>query len=403
VKPHKIDKGLVVKAWKRVKASRGSAGVDNVSIKIFESNLENNLYKIWNRMSAGTYFPPPVKLVEIPKSDGKVRKLGIPTVGDRVSQMVAKLSLEPKLEPTFHKDSYGYRPGKSAHDALSKTRERCWQTDWVIDMDIKGFFDNLDHELVLKALSKHTDLVWIKLYVKRWLEAPTQVGNEVSANRKMGTPQGGVISPLLANLFMHYTFDAWMEREFPTILFERYADDVVIHVVSESQAKYILNRVRARMKECKLELHPEKTKIVYCKDGKRSGHYENIEFDFLGYTFRRRSAKGKYGLFLSFLPAISNKATNRIREEIRSWKLSSMTHLTLDDIGQKINSKVRGWMGYYGKFFKSVFLKTILLVKNSIVRWAIRKYKSLKRKPSKARRWLAKITRRDPSVLTVTF
>ena len=401
VKSFVIDKRLVAEAWKRVKANRGSAGVDNVGIDDFEAKLEDNLYKVWNRMSSGSYFPPPVKVVEIPKSDGKIRKLGVPTVGDRVAQMVVKMLLEPKVDPLFHEDSYGYRKGKSAHQALAKTRDRCWSCDGVIDLDIKGFFDNLSHELVMKAVRKHTDSPWMLMYIQRWLEAPTQDSAGISDKRTKGTPQGGVISPLLANLFMHYAFDLWMSREFPTIKFERYADDVVIHAVSESQAKFILNALHARMRDCGLALHPEKTKIVYCQDGKRKREYHNTNFDFLGYTFKRRSAKGPYGLFLSFLPAVSDKAVRKISEEIRSWRISSITHISMVDLANRINPKVRGWINYYGKFFKSILRnKVINLIVLGLERWVTRKYKSLKRRPKKARQWLAEIAKRDPKLFS---
>lgn len=393
-----IDKLLVVKAWEKVKANRGAAGVDNVTIADFEKNLKDNLYKIWNRMSSGSYFPAPVKVVEISKSDGNTRLLGIPTIGDRVAQMIVKMMLEPEIDSYFHSDSYGYRPGKSAHQALEKTRERCWCKNWVIDMDIKGFFDNLDHNLVIKALCKHTQSKWIVMYVRRWLEAPIQDGPVISAKREKGTPQGGVISPFLANLFMHYAFDSWMAREFPNILFERYADDIVIHAVSEVQAKFILKSVKTRMLKCGLELHPDKTKIVYCQDSKRTDSYKNTSFDFLGHTFRMRRAYGRNGVFLSFLPAISGKATKKIRADIVKWKLVSVCHLSLNEIARLINPKLRGWINYYGKFYKTELRKTINLVEQAIERWVTRKYKKLKRRKGRVKRWLAEIAKRDPQL-----
>lgn len=399
VKPFVIDKRLFAEAWKRVKANRGSAGVDDVGLDDFAKNLKDNLYKVWNRMSSGSYFPPPVKVVEIPKSDGKVRKLGIPTVGDRVAQMVVKLVLEPEVDPIFHEDSYGYRKGKSAHQALGKTRERCWSCDWVIDLDIKGFFDHLNHELVMKAVRKHTDIPWVLMYIERWLEAPMQDNSGIGAKRTEGTPQGGVISPLLANLFMHYAFDKWIGRAFPMIKFERYADDVVIHAHRESQAESILKALHLRMGDCGLTLHPDKTKIVYCQDVRRNGKYHTTEFDFLGYTFKKRVAMGRYGLFLRFLPAVSKKATQRMRDEIRSWKMSRITHISMADLAEKINAKVRGWMNYYGKFSRSVFRSKIInLIELGLHRWATRKFKKLKRRPSRAGRWLAEIAKRDPTL-----
>lgn len=319
----------------------------------------------------------------------------------RVAQMVVKMLLEPKVDPIFHEDSYGYRVGKSAHAALSVARKRCWSFNWVIDIDIKGFFDNLNHDLVMKAVRKHTDQHWIEMYIQRWLEAPTQEESGVGPKRTKGTPQGGVISPLIANLFMHYAFDSFMSQQFPSIPFERYADDVVVHCVSEQQSKHVLRAIEARMRDCGLALHPVKTKIVYCQDGKRKGDYSITSFDFLGYTFTKRMARGPFGMFLSFLPAASDKAMARIRDEIRSWRLSSTTHISINDIADRINAKVRGWINYYGKFFGSHFRKkAINLIILGLERWATRKYKSLKRRPKRARKWLAKMRLREPTLFS---
>jgi RNA-directed DNA polymerase len=399
-KPYCISKGLVAEAWRLVKANRGAGGVDGQTLSMFEKDLAGNLYRIWNRMSSGSYFPPPVRLVEIPKGDGRMRPLGIPTVGDRVAQMVAKLMLEPLVEPVFHPDSYGYRPGKSALDAVGKARERCMRMDWVIDLDIKGFFDNLRHDLVLKALRHHTDLKWIHLYVERWLKAPLQREDGNLEDRPAGTPQGGVISPLLANLFMHYAFDTWMDREFPAVPFERYADDAVIHCVSHAQASFVLEAVRGRLKECGLELHPEKTRIVYCKDDRRKGDYEKQKFDFLGYTFRPRSARGRDGsLFVGFLPAISDKAKQRIRDTIRGWSLArAWNSRTLEEIAQMANTAVRGWMAYYGRFYRSAMRVVLEHLNLALVRWAMRKHKRLRRKWTKAYHWLGGIAARQPGL-----
>ena len=230
VKPFVISKRVVFAAWEKVKANGGAAGVDEQSIADFERDLKGNLYRIWNRMSSGSYFPPPVRAVEIPKAGGVgVRVLGVPTVSDRIAQTVVRLYLEPVVEPLFHPDSYGYRPGRSALDAVGVCRERCWSSDWVIDLDIRAFFDSLDHDLVLRAVAKHTDLAWVLLYVRRWLQAPLQTRDGTLVTRDRGTPQGSAISPLLANLFLHYAFDRWLTREFPSVAFERYADDAVIH------------------------------------------------------------------------------------------------------------------------------------------------------------------------------
>jgi RNA-directed DNA polymerase len=305
--------------------------VDNQTIKDFEKNLEGNLYKIWNRMSSGSYFPPAVRLVEIAKSDGKMRQLGIPTVADRIAQMVAKLYFEPRVEPYFHEDSYGYRPKRSAHDALAKARKRCWDYDWVIDLDIKGFFDNLDHELVMRAVKRHTDCAWLHLYLKRWLTAPVQLADGTLVERTRGTPQGGVISPLLANLFLHYALDEWMKKEHPNNPFERYADDCVIHCTSLKEAINLKQLLEQRMLECQLECHPEKTKIVYCQDANRKENYPQTEFDFLGYTFRQRRSENKRGeIFWNFLPAISKKAVKAISTQMKSWRLPLRSESTLE-------------------------------------------------------------------------
>ncbi len=305
-KPYDISKQLVWEAYLRVKAKRGAAGVDGQSIEAFEVNVKDNLYKIWNRLSSGSYIPPPVKLVEIPKGNGGTRPLGIPTVGDRIAQMVVKMTLEPFVEPHFHAASFGYRPGKSALDAVGIARERCWRKGWVIDLDIKGFFDNLDHELVERAVAHHTEISWVKLYVGRWLRAPVQKPDGTLEARIKGTPQGGVISPLLANLFLHYAFDAWMARTFPVVQFERYADDIIVHCGSEGEAQSMLEAIRSRLANCGLELHPVKTRIVYCKDDDRPGSHSNTSFDFLGYTFQPRRAKTRWGkFFVSFLPAMA--------------------------------------------------------------------------------------------------
>jgi RNA-directed DNA polymerase len=277
-----ISKELVWQAYKLVKANGGAAGVDGQSLLEFDQDLSNNLYRIWNRMASGSYFPPPVKAREIPKKSGGKRILGIPTVSDRIAQMVVKLRLEPKVEPHFHEDSYGYRPGKSAHQALDVTRRRCWRYDWVLEFDIRGLFDNIDHELLMKAVRKHTDCKWTILYIQRWLTAPMQMQNGDVMKRDRGTPQGGVISPLLANLFLHYAFDKWMTKNFPEVPFCRYADDGLLHCRSLEQAQLMHERIDQRFKECGLELHPDKTKIIYCKDSDRRGEYEHIRFDFLG-------------------------------------------------------------------------------------------------------------------------
>jgi group II intron reverse transcriptase/maturase len=402
-KPYAISKQVVWEAYLKVKANHGAAGVDGQSIEAFETDLKGNLYKIWNRMSSGSYFPPPVRLVEIPKASGGSRPLGIPTVGDRVAQMVVKMHLEPLVEPHFHPDSYGYRPGRSALDAVATARERCWRSDWVIDLDIKGFFDNLDHELVMKTVRHHAKDPWILLYIERWLRAPVQKRDGSREERTKGSPQGSVVSPLLANLFMHYAFDLWMTRTYPDIRFERYADDVIIHAKSRSQAENVLEAVRQRLKECRLELHPEKTKIVYCQDDGRRGQHEHIKFDFLGYTFRPRRAKNRRGkFFVSFLPAISDKAAKAIRETIRDWRLAATrNNQSLEEIAGLVNPSVRGWANYYGRFYRSALTPVLRHLERALVRWARRKYKRLRRHSTNASHWLGKVSRRDPNLLVL--
>jgi RNA-directed DNA polymerase len=396
-KPFVISKKVVWKAYQRVKANQGAAGVDSESLEEFERDLKNNLYKIWNRMSSGTYFPPPVRSVAIPKKGGGERLLGIPTVSDRVAQAVARMYLEPKVESHFHPDSYGYRPGKSAHEALATTRQRCWRHDWVIDLDIRGFFDELDHELVLRAVRKYTGCRWILLYIERWLKAPMQLENVTLVGREKGTPQGGVISPLLANIFLHLAFDTWMGREHPHVPFERYADDVVAHCKTEEQAKRVLYSIEARLRKCKLEVHPNKTKIVYCKDDDRKRRYPDEKFTFLGYTFRPRRSKNRWGgYFISFLPAVSNEAARKMRQTMRRWRIHLRSDKAIDDLARMWNPVLRGWIQYYGRFYKSALHAVFRHFNGLLVRWAMRKYKRLRRHRRRAEYWLGGIARREP-------
>lgn len=394
-RPFNISKFAVYESWLAVKANAAAAGVDGITIKEFEKSLNKNLHKIWVRMSSGTYFPPPVRAVEIPKGDGKMRGLGIPTVSDRVAQNVVKIYLEPQIDKHFHIDSYGYRPNKSMRQALLKTRERCWKYNYVIDMDIKGFFDNMDHELVMKAVHKHTSEKWILLYVERWLKAPAQAVEGTITPRDRGTPQGSVISALLANLFMHYAFDKWMLINYPNNPFERYADDVVIHCNKETEAKELLEAVGNRMQECKLELHPVKTKIIYCKDDNRTGEYENIWFNFLGYKFIMRKCINKRGKrFMNFLPAISDKAAVKIREEVRKWNLHKRTDKSLAELADEVNPKIRGWINHYGMFYKSKLDEVLKCIDRDIFKWGLRKYKKLKKRVKQGVIWFERIKSR---------
>lgn len=402
-KPYAIPKQLVREAYQRVKANRGAAGVDGETLAAFEEDLKGNLYKIWNRMSSGSYFPPPVRLVEIPKDNGGTRPLGVPTVADRVAQTVTKMVLEPKVEPQFHPDSYAYRPGRSALDAVEVARKRCWAADWVIDLDIRAFFDSLDHELVERAVAHHTDLAWVRLYIGRWLRAPVQKPDGTLEARTKGTPQGGVLSPLLANLFLHYAFDVWMRRTYPNVQFERFADDAIVHCRSKAEAEEVLEAIRDRFAQCGLELHPTKTRIVYCKDDDRRGEHEHVSFDFLGYTFQPRRAKnhrGKY--FVSFLPAISTKAAKSIRATIRNWRMAATrNNQSLEDLARLVNPSVRGWMNYYGRFYRSKCVQVLRHLNRALAAWARRKYRRLKRRERASEYWLGRIAQRDPKLFVL--
>jgi group II intron reverse transcriptase/maturase len=398
-KPYDIPKSVVVEAWKQVRANKGSAGIDDESIKDFEKDWKNNLYKIWNRMSSGSYFPPSVKSVETPKKAGGTRRLGIPTVGDRVAQAVVKICLEPRLEEIFHADSYGYRPEKSALDAIAQTRQRCWKYDYVVEFDIKGLFDNIDHKLLMKAVDKHVSESWIKLYINRWLMASfeDQSGNKIERNS--GTPQGGVISPLLANLFMHYAFDMWMKREHPDCPFERYADDAVIHCRTELEAINVLQHLTERLNECKLELNLTKTRIVYCKDRDRTEKYPNIEFDFLGYTFRGRYIKNKTGkLRTNFIAAVSRKSEKSFRNKLRDLKIHRKTSTSMEDIAKQINPMVRGWLNYFSVFCKTKVGYTMKCLNARLCAWARRKYKHLRKHKNNAWKWLQTVAKSNPTL-----
>jgi group II intron reverse transcriptase/maturase len=399
-KPYDIPKRDVWEAYKRVKANRGGAGVDSQSIADFEENLSKNLYKVWNRLSSGSYFPPAVRGVEIPKAKGGVRLLGIPTVGDRIAQMVVKRYLEPILDPQFREDSYGYRPGKSAKDALGVARQRCWQYDWVVDLDIKAFFDTIDHRLLMRAVRKHTTCAWVLRYIERWLKAPMQMSDGQVIERERGTPQGGVISPLLANLFLHYAFDLWMEREHREIPFERYADDVICHCRTEAKATQLRAELAQRFVDCGLELHPQKTKVVYCADSRRSEKHPVVQFDFLGYSFRPRFVKSSNGnFFVGFNPAISHEAAREIRKEMRGWRFYRRTDLEIEEIARRINPMLRGWCNYYGTYYRSALQNAIMQpLEEHLARWAMRKYRSLRGHRRRAREWIGKLLRSRPQL-----
>jgi len=389
-----ISRQMIWEAYKQVRANQGSAGIDFVGMEAYDANRRKHLYKLWNRMASGSYFPQAVKEVEIPKKDGKVRKLGIPTISDRVAQMAITMYLEPRFEEIFSSNSYGYRPNKNAHQALEKVRENTRKSDWVIDLDIKGFFDNISHDKLMLAVEKHVPENWVKLYIKRWLAAPilTKSG-DLNTKQGKGTPQGGVISPLLANLFLHYGFDKWIEQKDKTVSFTRYADDVIVHCKSKDQAERILKQIDQRMNNIGLELHPEKTKIVYCKDYRRQKNYPIVKFDFLGYSFQPRSTKSKTskGLFLGFDCAISISSRKRIADKLEELAVEKMTFKSIVGIAQKLNPMIRAWIHYYGKYRMSSLHKVFRLLNQRLVRWARKRYKRYKTSLKRAYKWLLRV------------
>jgi len=392
-KPFNIDKRLVYEAYKAVKSNRGAAGVDEQTIEQFDADLSSNLYKIWNRMSSGSYYPPPVRAVSIPKKSGGQRILGVPTVADRVAQMVVKQAIESTLDPIFLADSYGYRPNKSALDAVGTTRQRCWKYDWVLEFDIKGLFDNIDHELLLRAVRKHVTCKWALMYIERWLKAPMVQEDGSTIERSRGTPQGGVVSPILANLFMHYTFDLWMARTHPDFPWCRYADDGLVHCRTEQEAEALKAELQVRLAECHLEMHPTKTKVVYCKDGKRKDKYPNVQFDFLGYCFRPRLVRRfrDNSLFCGFNPAVSPSAMKAMREAIRDLNIWHQTQLSLQDIAQQLNPLLRGWIEYYGRYARSALYPLLRYVNQTLLAWVMRKFKRFKGHKIQASQFLQRL------------
>lgn len=393
-----ITQARINEAWKRVKRNKGAAGIDGVTIEDFEKDLEGNLYKIWNRMTSGSYFPPPVRIVEIPKSSGGKRKLGIPTVADRVAQTVVKMELEPGVEEIFHPDSYGYRPGRQQRHALTTARKRCWQYDWAVEIDIKGYFDNIDHELLMGLLTDHAKQKWVLLYVERWLKAGFYGPDSTTPiSSDKGSPQGSVISPLLSNIFLHHVFDIWMQEENAKLPFERFADDIVIHCPTYEQAVAVMTTTAARLDAWKLEMNKDKSRIVYCKDNKRDGDYKPITLQFLGYEFKPRLAENSNdgSLFIGYLPAIGRKGRQGIYDQIREWRLMKHTQVTLEILSQRHNSQIRGWFNYFGMFHGSALEPLRAHIDEALVRWAKRKYKRLK-SHQRARHWLDRIKTKHP-------
>lgn len=389
-----ISREQIWSAYKKVKANKGGEGVDAISMEAFDANRSKHLYKLWNRMASGSYFPPPVKEVEIPKKDGKIRKLGIPTIADRVGQMVVKMFVEPRLEKIFMPNSYGYRPKKNAHQAVESVRKNCRKYDWVIDLDIKGFFDNIDQDKLMVTVTRHVPEKWVCMYIERWLKTPVLLKTGTLIEKEgRGTPQGGVISPLLANLFLHYVFDIWLSRLSSAVEFVRYADDAIVHCKSEAQAKWILQKIHERMEECGLELHKDKTKLVYCKDYRRKGKHSKVSFDFLSFTFQPRTSKSKKDrkLFLGYDCAISKSAKKKIMEKLRELKIEKLTFKSIVGVAQFLNPYIRGWINYYGKFRGWEMNSIFQGLRRRLVFWARKRYKRYKTSINKAYKWLERV------------
>jgi RNA-directed DNA polymerase len=400
-KPYGIAKREVWEAYQQVRANRGAAGIDEETIAMFEQNLSRNLYKLWNRMSSGSYFAPPVKQVEIPKAKGGTRKLGIPTVSDRIAHTVVKRAIEPILDPIFHPDWYGYRPGRSAKQAIAATRKRCWRFDWVVEFDIKSAFDQIDHGLLMKAVRSHIKEGWILLYLERWLTAPFETTDGQRLARGRGTPQGGVVSPIMMNLFMHYRFDLWMKRSNPSCPFARYADDAVVHCRTRKQAEAVMQSIALRLAECGLTMHPEKSKVVYCKDSNRTESYPHVHFTFLGFTFRPRKAIGRRKqAFTNFLPAVSADALKRMRKEVRGWRIYRQTAGTLVELAQQYNPKIQGWWNYFGAFYQTAMYRLLQFIDQKLMRWARRKYKTLWRHRTRSAEWLGWMKNESPGLFS---
>jgi RNA-directed DNA polymerase len=372
-----VSKAMVYKSYLKVSDKNGGAGIDKETVDMFNENLSSNLYKVWNRMASGSYFPPPVRTELIRKKQGGMRPLGIPTVGDRIAQGVVKDYLEPILEPLFHINSFGYRPGRSAHDALAQCQQNCIQQAWVVDLDIKGFFDNISHEWMMKMLKHHTQEKWVLLYAERWLKAGIEQADGSIASREIGTPQGGVISPLFANLYLHHAFDTWMSKFYPTNAFERYADDIIVHCNTKEEAEQLLSSIRERLAGFELELHPEKTKLVYCKNYRRKEQHEHNSFTFLSFSFQPRGMRNheRKSKFTVFSAAICCKAKTYIRQRIRLVFNPRNTQVTLVSTAKKLNPKIRGWLNYYCKFNPTEAKNVFVYVNQLIRRWMEEKFR----------------------------
>jgi len=395
-----ITKDMVWSAYKKVAANKGAAGIDNLDMATYNERKSANLYKLWNRLASGSYQAPAVLEVGIPKDDGKIRYLGIPTISDRIAQQVIKSYLEPRFEKEFHKSSYGYRPGRNQHQALAQVQKHVRKFGWVVDMDISGFFDNVSHKLLLKAVEKHVSEKWVKMYITRWLQAPVQdKDGNIKEREGKGTPQGGVISPLLANLFLHYVVDRWLDIHHPEVQFVRYADDIIIHCENQAKAEQVLRNVKQRLSESGLKANEQKTKIVFCKNANRKSTYKTVKFDFLGYSFQPRPTATKEGkMFLSYDCAISRKSEKKIGDKIKATKLHLKTESSLEQIAKLFNAQQRGWINYYGKFRKYMLRRVFKIFNNRLLKWAIKRHKRFKGSRVKARRWLLGIAEVNPNL-----
>lgn len=398
-----ITKEMVKEAYRKVKANHGAAGVDRESLEEFQVDLLNNLYVIWNRLSSGSYFPKPLRSVSIPKGKGKIRTLGIPTVSDRIAQQVIKQYLEPRLEAQFHENSYGYRPLKSAHQAVEAVQQNVLDYAWVVDIDIKSFFDEVDHELLMKALDRHVEEKWVKMYIRRWLEAPVQQADgTLTPKQGKGTPQGGVISPLLANLYLHYVLDKWIGKHYSQVAFVRYADDVILHCQTEAEAKELLSSIKLRLEECKLQLNEEKTKVVYCQTYRRVKKKDfRKKFDFLGFTFKPRMIPSKFRkgeMFLGYGCAISQAAQSRIVEKWKKQNWHRRTTLSIQDIAVQVNKQMEGIIRYYGKFRLWELRRLTRQFSFRLVKWVLAKYSKFRGSYKKGYQWLKMIKKNYPTM-----
>jgi group II intron reverse transcriptase/maturase len=388
----------VAKAYQKVRKGGKAVGIDQQSWADFDKEPERNLYVIWNRLASGSYHPQPVREVEIPKKDGSKRKLGIPTLRDRIAQQVVKDYMEKRIDKLFHENSYGYRPLKSAHQAIEQVRQNTFGFDWVLDMDISKFFDEVDHDLTLKAVSHVMEEKWVLMYVERWLKMPVQKQDgTVETKQGKGTPQGGVISPLLANLYLHFAMDKWLSNHYPTIRFVRYADDVVIHCSTHQQAEQVKEALINRLAEVKLRVNESKTHIAYCKDYRRKESHEKVKFEFLGFSYQPRARKSKRDgkNFMAFTAEISPTNKKRIIQTIRELGVWRDTRVEIQSIAAQLNAKLRGWINYYGLYSKRSLRIALVKVEERLVKWLKKKHKAGTRK---ARAKLKVIRRENPEL-----